>query len=448
MAARYELIVIGTGAAATAAATRVREAGWRVAVVDHRPFGGTCALRGCDPKKMLFAGAALTDHASRMQGKGVKGALKIDWPDLLAFKRAITDPVPVERERLYGEAGIEVYHGRARFTGPSSLEVEGQTLQAQHILIAAGAEPVELRIPGEEYLITSEDFLELESLPGRIAFVGGGYIAAEFSNIAAQAGAHPIVLQRGARMLERFDPDLVDWLTEKFEGMGIRVETRTSVESVEQTGGGYRVRALRDGRELTVEADIVVHAAGRVPAIAALDLPAAGIAVQDERIELDEYLRSVSNEAVYVAGDAAQAGPPLTPIAGRDGRSVAANLLEGPRYKPDYTVVPSVVFTLPPLAAVGLGESEAREAALKFRVNCQKGDDWFTARQAAEPTYGFKVLVEEATDRILGAHLLGPHAEEVINLFAVAIRHGLTASQLRDTVFAYPTGASDLSYML
>ncbi|UUP15727.1 dihydrolipoyl dehydrogenase family protein [Nitratireductor thuwali] len=448
MAKRYDLVIIGTGTAATVAAMRVRGAGRSVAVVDFRPFGGTCPLRGCDPKKMLVAGAMAADHAVRMHGKGVAGDTRIDWPDLIAFKRSFTDPVPGNREEAFADKGIDTFHGQARFTGRNMLEVDGEALQADHILIASGAEPMKLGIPGEEHLIDNERFLELEALPRRIALVGGGYIAAEFSHIAARAGAQVTVLQRGKRMLKHFEPELVDWLMEKFETFGIDVRTGTVVEAIEKEADGYRVKASSDGRRIDVEADLVVHAAGRVPALGSLDPDAANVAVKDGRLQLNEYLQSVSNPAVYAAGDAAQMGPPLTPVSSHDAKVVAANLLEGNRHKPDYSGVPSVAFTIPPIAAVGLSEAEARRKGLKIRVKAQKASDWFTARQAAEPTYGFKVIADEGTDHILGAHLVGPHADEVINVFALAIRHGLTAEQLKATMFAYPTGASDMSYMV
>ena len=170
--------------------------------------------------------------------------------------------------------------------------------------------------------------------------------------------------------------------------------------------------------------------------------------MKDGRLELNEYLQSVSNPAIYAAGDAAGLGPPLTPVSSHDANVVVSNLLDGNRHKPDYRGVPSVAFTIPPIAAVGLSEEEARRRGLRFRMKSQRASDWFTARQAAEPVYGFKVLVEEETDKVLGAHLVGPHVDEVINLFALAIRHGLTADALKQTMFAYPTGASDISYML
>jgi glutathione reductase (NADPH) len=185
-----------------------------------------------------------------------------------------------------------------------------------------------------------------------------------------------------------------------------------------------------------------------VPDLDALNLSAAGVAVENGRLVLNEFLQSVSNPAVYAAGDAAAKGPPLTLVSSHDGKVVVANLLEGNRHRPDYRGVPSVAFTLPPIAAVGLGEAEVRAAGFKFRVNCQKVPDWYTARRVAETVYGFKTLIEEGSGRILGAHLVGPHADEVINIFGLAIRHALTAEDLKQTIFAYPAGTSDIGYML
>ncbi|MBN9373519.1 MULTISPECIES: NAD(P)/FAD-dependent oxidoreductase [unclassified Hydrogenophaga] len=444
----YDLVVLGAGTAAMTAASRVRDQGWSVAVIDFRPFGGTCALRGCDPKKMLIGGTSAVDHARRMRGKGVADDARIDWSELMAFKRSFTDPVPELHERNYKSKGIDTFHGKARFTGRQTIEVAGEVLDARYVLLATGAEPVKLGIPGEEHLVTNEQFLSLEALPARIAFVGGGYIAAEFAHIAALSGAKVTVLQHGPRMLKAFDKDLVGWLMAKFQALGIDVRTGTSVERVDQPAHEFRVWTSRDGQKQSIEADLVVHAAGRAPDFSGLNLEAAGVEVDGGRLKLNEFLQSVSNPAVYAAGDAAQVGPPLTPVSSHDAHIVAANMLKGNARRPDYRGVPSVAFTVPPIAAVGLSEEKARAQGLKFRVQSKLASTWFTARQAAEAVYGFKVLVDETTDLVLGAHLVGPHAEEVINLFALAIRHGLTASALKQTMFAYPTGASDIGYML
>lgn len=448
MPRQYDLFVIGAGTAAMTASTRVRAAGWKVAVVDFRSFGGTCALRGCDPKKMLIGGTSAVDHVRRMQPHGVDGNARIDWPRLMAFKKAFTDPVPEMQEVAYRAKGIDIFHGKARFTGANTLDVAGARFEARHVLLACGAEPVRLDIPGEEHLLTNEEFLSLGALPPRIVLVGGGYIAAEFSHIAALAGAKVTVLQHGDRMLKTFDAELVGWLMEKFEALGIDVRTRTTVESIEKTGDGYRVWAATNGTRVGIDADLVIHAAGRAPDFGPLQLEAAGIEIENGRLRLNDFLQSVSNPAVYAAGDAARKGPPLTPVSSHDAKVVAANLVEGNHARPDYRGVPSVVFTLPPMAAVGLTEAEARKQGLNFRMQSRKASAWFTARQAAEPVYGFKVLIDEETDLVLGAHLVGPHADETINLFALAIRHGLTAQALKTTMFAYPTAASDIGYML
>ena len=215
--ASYDLIVIGSGTAAQVAVGRVRAAGWSVAVIDHRPFGGTCALRGCDPKRMLVSGEEAIDAARRMARHGVDGTLAIDWPDLMAFKRTFTDPIPAKQEQRYTELGVDAFHGLARFAGPDAIEVDGRAFQARHVLIATGARPVPLGIPGEELVSTSDDFLELPALPRRIALIGGGYVAAEFSHLAARAGAEVTILQRAPRLLPNFDPDLVGWLMPRFE---------------------------------------------------------------------------------------------------------------------------------------------------------------------------------------------------------------------------------------
>jgi glutathione reductase (NADPH) len=444
----YDLIIVGAGTAAMTAASRARAQGWSVAVVDFRPYGGTCALRGCDPKKMLIGGTSAVDHVRRMRGKGVAGDAQIDWSELMAFKRTFTDPVPERQERSYQGQGIDTFHGQARFTGRQRIEVSGEPLDARFVLLASGAEPVKLGIPGEKHLVTSEEFLSLATLPPRVTFVGGGYIAAEFAHIAAHAGAKVTVLQRGARMLKSFDKDLVEWLMAKFQSIGIDVQTGTSVEGIEKQPDGFRVRTSREGQKHDVHADLVVHAAGRAPALSELNLEAAGVEVEGGRLVLNDFLQSVSNPAVYAAGDSAQVGPPLTPVSSHDAHVAIANMLKGNLRRPDYRGVPSVAFTVPPVAAVGFSEEQARAQAVKFRVQSKRASDWFTARQAAEPVYGFKVLVDETTDLVLGAHLVGPHAEDVINVFAMAIRHGITAAALKQTMFAYPTGASDIGYML
>lgn len=447
---QFDLVVIGTGSAASTVASRCRNAGWSVAVVDSRPFGGTCALRGCDPKKVLVAAAEAVDWARRLQDKGIDpGGIRIDWGALMRFKRTFTEPVPAAQERSLAQAGIATFHGRARFENESTISVGGDRLVGRHIVIATGAQPAPLSFPGAEHFITSEQFLELDALPPRIVFVGGGYISCEFAHVARRAGADVTIVHRGERLLEGFDPDLVALLDGHSRKLGIDIRLQFEVQAVERVGDGFAVQAASPDGTATFEADLVVHGAGRLAEIDDLDLAAGRVERGSRGVKVDAWLRSVSNPRVYAAGDCAETdGLPLTPVAGLEGRVVAGNLLRGANRVPDYSGVPSVVFTLPPLASVGLGEAVARSRQLRFRVEHQETSGWYSSRRRGEACSGFKVLVEESTDRILGVHLLGPHAEETINMFALAIRHGLTANQLKESVYAYPTHASDIPYMV
>ncbi len=450
MKRKFDLIVIGTGSAGSAAASTCRKAGWEVAIIDSRPFGGTCALRGCDPKKVLVGAAELIDWTRRMEGKGVSArGSEIDWPSLMQFKKTFTEPVPENQERGYVKAGIASFHGRTRFLDRTTLRVGDDTLTGRFVLIAAGAMPAVLGIPGEAYLTRSDQFLELEQLPKRILFVGGGYISFEFAHVAARAGAQVRILHRGTRPLEGFDADLVEQLVKATREIGVDVHLNTAVEAVEKDGDHFVVNASSEQGKQAFAADLVVHGAGRVPEIDDLDLDKAGIAREKNGVSVNEFLQSVSNPAVYAAGDAAtSSGLPLTPVTSVEGHVVASNMLKGNHRKPNYSGVPTVVFTVPPLASVGLREDVAKEQGLKFMVKHKDTSDWYSSRRVNLKHSGFKVLVEEDSNRILGAHLLGEHAEEVINLFALAIRSGLKADDLKTMIYAYPTSASDVSYMV
>jgi len=290
--------------------------------------------------------------------------------------------------------------------------------------------------------------LNLDRMPARAVFVGGGYIAFEFAHVAARAGADVTILHRGARPLEGFDADLVDLLVRRTRELGIRVELDTDVVGVEADARGFAVRGLRDGTEQRFEADVAFHAAGRVPELDDLDLDRAGVKQEKRGVIVDPYLRSVSNSAVYAGGDAAANGPPLTPKADHDVGVLVTNLLEGDTRAVNYDGLASAVFTVPPLASTGLTEEAARAAGLMFRTSWQDTAAWFHTRRVGETASGFKVLIEEDTGRILGAHLLGPDAAETINLFAIAIRLKIPASDLKQVPFAYPTYGSDIRFMV
>jgi glutathione reductase (NADPH) len=446
-----DLVVVGSGEAAQAVAYRMRAAGWSVAAVDSRPFGGTCPLRGCDPKKVLVGVAELVHWGRRMQRSGVSApAPTLAWSDMIAFKRAIIEHVPTDVENGFREAGITALHGRAHFLGQTTLAVGDETITGAHVVIAAGARHAPLGIPGEEHLTTSTDFLELDQLPPRVAFVGGGYIAFEFAHIAAHAGAEVTILHRGERPLEAFDADVVGELVEITRELGVTVHLGAEVTAIDESGGGLVAHARSGEQDQQLEADIVVHAGGRVPEVDDLALGAAGIErAEDGGIAVNDYLQSTSNSPVYAAGDAVTHGDfRLTPVAAMQGAVVVTNLRHGNTRTPNYQGVPTVVFTTPPLARVGLTEAAASAQGLNFSTHHADTTGWYSSRRLKLAHTGFKTLTEEGTGRLLGAHLLGPHAEEIINIFGLAIRHELRASDLSHMVYAYPTAASDISYML
>jgi glutathione reductase (NADPH) len=421
----------------------------RVAIVDERPYGGTCALRGCDPKKILVHAAELIDWAQRVHDDGIRGDIAIDWPELMRFKRSFTDPFPSERERELSDAGVATYHGTARFVDASTIAIANERVKAHRIVLATGARPAPLGLPGEEHLITSEDFLDLDVLPRRIAFIGGGYIAFEFAHVAARAGATPVILQRGPRVLTGFDTTLVDHIVEIGASVGIDVRAGVEVHRVERTSEGVRVCGTRDGEAFALECDTAVHAAGRVPDLDRLHLDAGGVARTTKGVAVNEFFQSCSNPAVYAVGDCADGGGfPLTPTAAAEGDVVSRNIVEGNHATLDFCGLASIVYTIPALGMTGLTEERARERGIRYAVHEADTTQWYSSRSLRARGSRYRLMVEEPSGLIFGAHVLGPHTEELINVFSLAIRAKIPAPVLQEVLFAYPTGSSDIEAML
>ncbi len=363
MGRTYDLVVIGTGAGAGVVARKCRAAGRSVAIVDERPYGGTCALRGCDPKKVLIGAVEVIDAAQRMRDKGVEGAVRIAWPALMRHKVTFTEPVPEHREREFHDLGITTLHGHARFVGPNSLQIAGETIEARKIHIATGARPMPLGIDGKQHLATSDDFLELPALPESVVFVGSGFISFELAHVAARAGGRVTMLEMTDRPLAGFDPDLVDILAERTRALGVDLRLETRMLAIEERDGRFTVKTSAGD----FDTHLVVHAAGRMPNVAGLALDAANVAHDKRGIVVNEFMQSVSNPAVYAAGDAAHGGLPLTPVASFEAHVAAANLLEGNHKKVEYPPIPSVVFTLPPLATSVSGKRRLARKAFASR---------------------------------------------------------------------------------
>ncbi|WP_442509369.1 dihydrolipoyl dehydrogenase family protein [Novipirellula sp. SH528] len=447
----FDLIVIGTGPSASTVAKKSRAEGKRVAVIEEREFGGTCAIRGCNPKKVYVNAADLIDRVVGGQGKLVDyQQVKIDWQQLLRFKKTFTDPVIEKSEASYREKGIETFSGTASFVAPDTVRVRQHSLTSERIFIGAGARPRPLGIPGESHVVQSDDFLKLSEIPKRVVFIGGGYISMEFACVVARYGSRVTVLQQGDQILSTFDADLVSQLSGYCAEHGIEIHTQSEVTAIEQRKDqSFVVKYKKADQTVSVETDLVIHGAGRVPNIDGLDLPAGEVEFGDKGIKVDASLRSVSNPRVFAAGDCADTGKPqLTPTANEEARIVVKNLFASqPSQQPEYGHIPRVAFTVPSIAAVGMSEAEARQSH-DVDVHHEDTSSWGSVRKTGQRCAGYKILIDKQTDLILGAHLLGPAAEETINLFAMAMKFGLTATDIKSTLFVFPTFASDVRRMV
>ena len=450
MSQHFDLIVIGAGMAGAAAANKCAAQGWQVAIVDALPYGGTCAPRGCDPKKILRRGAEIIDSARLMRGKGIDDVdLSINWPDLMKHKHGFTDPVPQSTEDGLIGNGVTTLHGQARFTGPRQIQIDGTPYDADRFLVTTGARPRPLDFPGHEHLIDSTDFLDLDALPSRILFVGGGFISFEFAHIAARAGSTAVVVDRGERPLKNFDPDLVEILVDRGRDVGIDLRRTSTIVAVQPSDGGYQVILEQAGAQVTIHTDLVVHGAGRVAELADLVLDAAGVEWGEHGIQVADHLQSMTNEAVWAAGDSADTvGMPLTPVAVSEAKVAASNMIKGTTTTPDYAGIPTAVFTIPEFARVGQLEAEARADGIDLAVRYSDTSGWYSNYRIGETTAAAKILVDQSNDQIVGAHLLGPEYGELINTLGLAIKLGLTTRQLKSATAAYPTVGSDLGSML
>ncbi len=447
---KYNLIVIGSGSGGASVAYACKEKGWTVAIVDKQPLGGTCALRGCNPKKVLVGAAEIIDHTHRMKDLGINQEATIHWNDLMNFKNTFTEHVPKNSYNRFVENGIDVYQGVGHFISENQLLVNDEVLEAEKFLIAAGSKPRPLQLDGNQYIQTSDEFLELEELPKRIVFVGGGYISFEFSHIANKAGAKVSMIHRSKNALKEFEQELVDELVNISKQQGIDFFFEATIESIEKENEELIVHFLDSNKQKrSIVCDAVFHGAGRIADVQQLNLENAKISYTNKGITVNEYLQSIDNPNVYAAGDAADtSGFDLTTVASTEARVVIHNLLNEEKVVADYRVVASVVFTQPKLAMLGLSEKQCVSQNIETTIKNVDMTQWYTSKRTNESSVLFKLILDRESKRIVGVHILGENADDLINHFVMIMTFNLSFEQIKNINFAYPTSAYDLKHLL
>jgi glutathione reductase (NADPH) len=445
----FDVVILGGGNAAMGVTVPTHAEGMSIAIVESWDLGGTCSNRGCTPKKVLVAAAhALQEIEHASIHKISVGKPKLDWSALIEREKTMIADLPDLFAGVMEKRGVTLFRENGRFTGPNEITAGEHVLHAGQIVIATGSVHRELPIPGAELMITSDEVLSEPEQPEDVVFVGGGVVAFEFAHVYARAGTRVTVLEALDHFLGKFEVDAVAAVCRESERIGITLTSGISVRSIERAGDRLKVTYLEDEVEKTVEADRVINGAGRVPNVAHLDLKAGQVEVDGRAIVTDEHFRSISNPCVWVGGDALGGKAQLSPIATHEGRMIGRMISGGEQETFDYHAIPSALFTVPTLAMVGMTEAEALDVGHEVRVNSNDLTTWFTGKTNAESNAYSKVIVDKHTDRLLGAHIVGHGAGELIHIFALAIKHGITAGELKATVYAFPTYAADIPSMV
>lgn len=447
---KYDFVSVGSGVAGINAAIHAVRNGLKTAVIDHKAYGGTCPTFGSDPKKILVGAAELYDWFMRMKGQGVvDGDIQINWPNLISYKNCYTETTPGKIETALYNNLIDTFKGTARFIDENTLAVGEDIIEAKNILIATGSKPAEINIEGRELMISSDDFLCLNTLPKEIVFVGGGYISLEFAQAAVRAGVKCTIIHTGDSILQSFEPELIDMLKKYTIETGINIIFNSRVKFIKRKNSKLCVNIDTFGTMSEILADIVMHGAGRSANTDRLELEKGGVEYSQKGIAVNRYLQSVSNKSVYAAGDVSDTGGAyLATVASMEGRIAATNILNSNILNPEYDNIPTVVFTIPPLAQVGMSEKQAIQSGADFDVKFEDTSQWFTSYRVAEKYSGYKIISEKKTGKILGVHMLGRNCEDIINLFHIAIKTGMTSEKLKSFIYTYPTASSDITFML
>lgn len=440
----FDLFTIGAGSGGVRASRVAASYGARVAIAEERYLGGTCVNVGCIPKKLLVYAAHFSEDFEDAAGFGWSvGERRFDWARLIANKNDEIKRLNGVYERLLEGSGVTIMEGRAELVDPHTIAVGGKKYTARHILIATGSWPVVPQIPGAEHAITSNEAFFLPSLPRRVLIAGGGYIGVEFAGILHGLGVAVTQIYRGPLFLRGFDDDIRTTLAEEMRKRGIDLRFNASVEKIEKADGGLRA-ALTGGAAL--EVDQILFATGRRPNSRGLGLERAGVEVNDKgAVAVDDYSRTTAPH-IYAVGDCTDRMM-LTPVAIAEGRAVAETLFNNNPTKPDYSAVPTAVFSQPNVGTVGLTEKEARKRCGEIDIYRASFKPLKHTLSGRDERTMMKLVVDRASGRVVGCHMVGPEAGEIIQGLAVALTCGATKAQFDATIGIHPTAAEEFVTM-
>ncbi|PRY83134.1 dihydrolipoyl dehydrogenase family protein [Alkalibacterium olivapovliticus] len=438
----YDVIVIGSGVAGKSIASGLATEDKQVAIIEEDLWGGTCPNRGCDPKKVLVSAVEALDQANQLNGKGIKNSPTIDWPELMAFKKTFTDPVSEQSRKGLDSSGAETFTGTAEFIDSKTIKVGDRALKASQFVIATGARPSLLDIPGKEHFLTSDDFLSLPEMPDTITFVGAGYISFELAAIANAAGADVHVIQHNDSPLKAYDQGYVRTVMAELESKGVQFHLNTDLAEINKTDQGY---LLCDEADFKLTTDLVFGTTGRIPNTEKLKLENAGVEGDKKGILVNEYLQT-SNPTIFALGDVlSKKQPNLTPVSSFESAYLLSYLTDKTTEPIAYPSIPTIVFSTPRLAQVGVSAKEAGDDPDRFDQTDIDATKWFSYSRSNEPVSKIKVITDKQSGLLVGATCLNNKADELINYLAFLIDRKIPAADLSKMVFAYPSIGSDLA---
>lgn len=435
----FDLFTIGAGSGGVAASRRAASYGARVAIAEARRVAGTCVLRGCVPKKLLIYGVHFAHELEDAAGYGwTVGESTLDWSGLVGAKDKEIDRLHGIYVKMLNDAGVSILDGWAEVVGPNDVRLGGRTFRARHILVATGGRPGKPAIPGIEHAITSDEALDLKALPKRMAIVGGGYIAVEFAGIFNAAGVRVTEIIRADHILRGFDGDVRAHLSAEMAKQGIRILSGRKIARIDKGASGF---LLTSDEGETLETDLVMYATGRVPNTSGMGLETAGVVLNKRgAVSVDEW-QQTTVPSIYAVGDCTD-HVNLTPVAIAEGRAVAETLFNRNPTKMDHHDVPSAVFSQPPVGSVGMSEEAARQIATVDVYRAVFRPMKFILPDRDEKTM-MKLVVDRESGRVLGAHMVGADAPEIIQGLAIAVKAGLTKAQWDRTAAIHPTAAEE-----